>query len=223
MFWEFRASIPEVGKLADMVSEIVSELDLHKVEIELEYKMLCNFRLNLCFIIINLTGLGNSRPMDPCGVIPPFCLVVQSMLQSEGIHNLLLDLLSRNWLHKSSREINSFKLFSMCSMVSVEWSSYCAIMWHYTMFLTHYRASVMGIVSIAAEFKRVATNTEAITSPSTVMCLPLHFVNSLCGMFNWAKLGYEGITTKPWLNLAILDCCFMKAFTQSLKCLSIPR
>jgi len=111
----------------------------------------------------------------------------------------------------------------MYLIVSIEWFRYCANMWNYPLFLTHNRASAMGTVSIAAEFKTVAANTEAITSPSAVISLPLHFVNSLCGLFNWVKLGYGRITTKPWLNLAILDCCFMKAGTQSLKCLSIPR
>jgi len=39
---EFRDYISEVGKLADMVREVVQEIQLHKVEIRFVGKMLCN-------------------------------------------------------------------------------------------------------------------------------------------------------------------------------------
>jgi len=41
-FWEFRAYIYEVAKLADMVREVVQEMHLYKVEIQFVDKMLCN-------------------------------------------------------------------------------------------------------------------------------------------------------------------------------------
>jgi len=40
--WELRACIHEVAKLADMVREVVSEVHLHKVEIQFVNMMLCD-------------------------------------------------------------------------------------------------------------------------------------------------------------------------------------
>jgi hypothetical protein len=42
-FWKFRACIPEVVKLADMVKTVVAQMFVHKVEIRFVNKMLCNF------------------------------------------------------------------------------------------------------------------------------------------------------------------------------------
>jgi len=41
-FWEFRAYTQEVVKLADMVREVVEEMNLHKAAIRFSDKMLCN-------------------------------------------------------------------------------------------------------------------------------------------------------------------------------------
>ena len=41
-FWEFRAYISEVEKLADMVREVVQEIHLHTDQIQLVEEMLCN-------------------------------------------------------------------------------------------------------------------------------------------------------------------------------------
>jgi len=43
VFWDFRSYIQQVAKLADMVREVVQEMQPHKVEIRFINKMLCNF------------------------------------------------------------------------------------------------------------------------------------------------------------------------------------
>jgi len=87
--WEFRAYIYEVGKLADMVREVVQEMHLHKVEIRFIDKMLCNFWLDLHFIFINAKMLCSRRMIVPSGVTLLFFLFVQSKLLFQGFRDLL--------------------------------------------------------------------------------------------------------------------------------------
>ena len=89
VLWEFRGSIQEVAKLADMVREGFREMHYHKVEIWLVDKMLCNFWLNLRCIFLNVTVLCSRQKIVPRGVTLPFLLFVQSKLLFQGFRYLL--------------------------------------------------------------------------------------------------------------------------------------
>lgn len=88
-FWEFSACISEVAKLSDMVREVVKEMHLQKVEIRFGHMVLCNVRVDLPFIFINVTTLCRGQNIVPHGVLLPFLLFVQSKLRFEGFQDLV--------------------------------------------------------------------------------------------------------------------------------------
>jgi len=104
-----------------------------------------------------------------------------------------------------------------------DWWWYCAVWWKYTMFLTHIRSSVKGILWLTKGFERVEALTGIITRPRAILSLPIHCVSWLYGLLNQAKPSYGGIIAPSWWNLSILACCLKMAGTQSIKYSSIPR
>jgi len=136
---------------------------------------------------------------------------------------ILVDLLAQNRLKTSFWGWNSSRSFPMYSIMASVWYRSCAILWKYTKFLTHNRASVKGILWLAEVFNRVALKTGTITYPSTFIFLPLHCNTWLYDLLNWAKPGYGGSIAQSWLNMSILEYCSRKDVTQLIKCLCILR
>ena len=95
-FCEFRAEIYEAAKLADMVRDVVQEMHLHKVEIRLVNKILCNFGLDLHFIFINATRHCSCRKLvkNTFYWSYVFCFFMASK-------TFIVDLLARNRLKSS--------------------------------------------------------------------------------------------------------------------------
>ena len=79
-FWEFKAYIEKVPKLADVVGEVVQDLHHQKVEIEFVDKMLRNLLLALRFIFMYTTTFCSCRRITPSWVTLLFLVMVQSKL-----------------------------------------------------------------------------------------------------------------------------------------------
>ena len=98
VIWRFRDYIYEVAKLADMLTEVVQEMHLHKVEIQLVDKMLCNFWLDLHCIFINVTMRCSHRKIAPSGVTLLFLMVIQSKLLVQGFGDHLCRFTGAEWM-----------------------------------------------------------------------------------------------------------------------------
>jgi len=90
-FCEFRPCIQEVANLTDMVTEVIQEVHLHKVEIQFVDKMLGNFWLNPNCVFINEIKLHNGGQIVPSGVTHPYLQFVQSKKLFQGIRDLLCE------------------------------------------------------------------------------------------------------------------------------------
>jgi len=198
-------------------------MHLHKVEIQIFDKMLCNFWFDSHFIFTNAMTLCSYRMNVPSRVTILFLLFVQCKLLLHSLRDLYVDWVLRNLLHALWWQWYMSREFSMNLIVTLVWCWYCATRWKYTKFLMHSRASVKGILWIPEGFQRIAVKTGTIAGLTTFISRPLDLVRWLSGMLNRGKPGYGAIIAQSCVDLSNLECFLRNDVTQIIKCPSWNR